>query len=619
MSTRTILLAGSSAVALFLAYQTINAVGSHVPIDERLWVPPTVSAGLDDGASWMLAGHSGAKVTPQQAFELTGRGTASGSTVPVDETIDLSALAVFAATGDTAGLNAEVARIRTIQPDFVVPDDIADGARAGEERAFWGLVAGGEFAKARAAVSQRSARSAYRPSGSLMREIAVGEVAQNIRAAAEASEYGKVVALAEQEERVLTCSQLQAVWDVAYALAKTDASEKSEELYGFALANCADQGARSATLQKAADSLGPAAGARLTDMATDIDPDAALDGHRAILAAWLNTGARHHDGADELTSLKCGVDRLGAAIEVQHLQDDLTVEVERSARVLRALADEQAAYEQLGWYYVRTARALEAVGWFRRALADGGSDGAVEGLVMVLRRTGQRAEARDVALAESARSERIACIYVDLASEDLASGEMTDIGELARLTTELRSPNAAATLGWHHEKEGQMATARDWFDRSVEWGATESGVMGLAVTQHELGNARAVEQLAKSHRYAAVREFARDVKRGVPLPPSKPVPVVQSAPAITDVLLQDAIAAYDRAEYDVAIAMLERRRMQVCEARDVTMLRGWALHNAGRSEDAHTLFRALHKAEPTEATRSAIYHTRRTARVRRWL
>ena len=619
MSSRKILLAGSSAVALFMAYQTINAVGSHVPIDERLWVPPTVSAGLDDSASWTLAAHNGAKVTPQQAFDLTGRGLASGSTVPVNETVDLSALAVFAATGDNAGLNAEVARIRAIQPDFVVPDDIADRARGDEESAIWDLVSAGEFAKAREAVSQRSATSGYRPSGSLMREIAVGEAAQNIRAAAELGEYGKVVALAEQEERVLTCTRLQAVWDVADALAKTDAPEKSEELYGFALANCAGEGARSATLQKGADSLGPTAGARLTNAASEIDPDAALDGHRAIVAAWLNGSERHNNVAEEHTSLKCGVDRLGAAIAAQRQQDDLTVEVERSARVLGALAGETSAYEQLGWYYLRTARVPEAGEWFRRALADGGSDGAVEGLVMVLRRTDQRSEARKVALAESGRSDRIACLYVDLASEDLASGEMTDIGELARLTTELRSPNAAATLGWHHEKEGQMAAARDWFERSVEWGATESGVMGLAVTQHQLGNARAVEQLAKAHRYAAVREFARDVKRGVPLPPSKPVPVVQPAPAITDVLLQDAIAAYDRAEYDVAIAMLERRRMQVGEARDVTMLRGWALHNAGRSADAHKLFRELHKAEPTEATRSAIYHTRRTARVRRWL
>jgi hypothetical protein len=49
-----------------------------------------------------------------------------------------------------------------------------------------------------------------------------------------------------------------------------------------------------------------------------------------------------------------------------------------------------------------------------------------------------------------------------------------------------------------------------------------------------------------------------------------------------DPIMKDAIKSYEAGDYDGAVAKLDARRATKGETRDLSVLRGWALHNSGQ-------------------------------------
>jgi len=99
--------------------------------------------------------------TPQQAPRnaTTTPQTGAGDAVPV---VDESALRYFAARGDTARLQAEIARLRALYPNWTPPADPTAAAPTGDPQleGIWQLYATGRYSEARKAIADRQAAEA---------------------------------------------------------------------------------------------------------------------------------------------------------------------------------------------------------------------------------------------------------------------------------------------------------------------------------------------------------------------------------------------------------------------------------------------------------------------------
>lgn len=408
--------------------------------------------------------------------------------------VDETALRYFAAQGDTRRLEAETARLRALYPDWTPPTDLfGPVTRTDPElERLWQLYADGKYGDVRSAIA---ARQASEPSWVVPPELVArldeGEARRRIVNASDAQQWNTVLRVATETPGVLTCANVDVLWRVAEAFARTNASERAQDIYAYVLGSCTDTGERVATLQKAIQ---------------------LLDEPR--VAALMKLERTGPDGQGEFAPLRDDLvrARMGRAAQDEKLTvpaDDIAT-MERLARAGTTPDDALL----LGWYLYRHNEPARALDWFKIALDRNGGAKAAEGYVLTLMSGGRALEAEPIAYQWRDSSPENRKAYLDVVVSLLAADPppRLDPGILSRfapVVTTDKYVSGAQAIGWYAYNTGQLRTAATWFRTAVDWAPEdEPSAYGLGVTSLRLKDKATLDAIVRRWRDRSERILA---------------------------------------------------------------------------------------------------------------
>ncbi|KQS75543.1 hypothetical protein ASG25_19425 [Rhizobium sp. Leaf384] len=434
---------------------------------------------------------------------------APAAATPAKPSVDEGALRYFARQGDTVRLQAEIARLRTLYPDWEPPaDPLAAPPNADTQlEAMWALYAETRYADVRKAIADRQAREpGWQPPENLLAMLALGEARQRLLNASNLQQYPIVVDVAAEMPQLLVCSEIDILWRLAEAFAKTDRAQRAVDAYTYILSSCTESADRLATVQKAASLLPrPLVEQLLTQEKTDPTGKGEFEPVKDDLARQFVASA----GEDpKLVVPPTYLSRLEHAAETGGKASDALL---------------------LGWYYLRRNATEQAETWFRKARTAEDSATASQGLALTLvaRKTPGEAEAvlypwRDTS--DDTRATYLAAAANLLALDPPVVIEADVLQRIAQEAMRARSADVAQQFGWYARAFEQPQLALQWFSTSLTWAPeTEPSAYGLAITANQLGMARDVARIqrqwaGRSPRIALLGEQQDDVETARRLP-----------------------------------------------------------------------------------------------------
>lgn len=185
---------------------------------------------------------------------------------------DLTALRYYIAIKNWPRVEAEIRRLRVINPTWEPPADLMTG-QAGlslNEQELWDLFGAGRYADARARLAQlQQAHPSYIPSADLLRQLDIAEAQQHLGTASEGAQWQAVIDQARQQPNLLSCARTDTVWRTAEAFARLQQMASAFGLYRSVVGTCSNLKERIATLQKANAFLSPEQMTQLYALARD--------------------------------------------------------------------------------------------------------------------------------------------------------------------------------------------------------------------------------------------------------------------------------------------------------------------------------------------------------------
>ncbi|MBD8687416.1 MULTISPECIES: cellulose synthase [unclassified Rhizobium] len=395
--------------------------------------------------------------------------------------VDESALRYFAAQGDKARLEAEIARLKVLYPDWTPPADPLAVPEQGDAQleTMWQLYANGRYAEARKAIADRQvADPAWQPPSNLTDMLKLAEARQRLVNSSDLKQYNAVVETAATNPQLLTCSEVDVLWRLAEAFVRTDKPERARDAYNYVLSNCDGAAERLATVQKASTLL-PIA--MMDDLLSKEKPSA--------------------DGKLEFDPIKDDLARQFVANAGEN--KDITVPTAYLLRMERLAEGSKLPSDALllGWYNIRRDKAADAEKWFRGARAAEDSAAASQGLALSLIARGDPLEAEDVmyewrSSSEDARKTYLAAAANLLALDPPIALEADVLKRIAEEAVSQKDPATAQEFGWYSRAFKQPQLALQWFSTALGWKADdEASAYGLALTYQELNNAAEVRRL----------------------------------------------------------------------------------------------------------------------------
>ncbi|MER0240139.1 cellulose synthase [Fulvimarina sp. MAC8] len=423
----------------------------------------------------------------------------SQQTESAEQKVDESALRYFAQQGDTQRLEAEIARLRALYPDWEPPDDPLAVPEIGDPDLdrMWSLYSKGRYAEVRQAITDRQEREPdWTPPPDLLERLRVAENRLRLINASDLRQYDTVIRIATETPSLLTCSEVDVLWRVASAFANTDRPDRTLDAYRYILTNCEDPGERLATMQMATQRL-----------------------ERPALDELLALEKPSPEGPGEFDTIRTELARQSLAEAGD--ESDLTVPETDLRRIRQIASDTDNTADQilLGWYYLERDNAAEAERWFRQSREIEITSEASRGLALALLRQNEPSEAELVIRPFADESEDAGEVYVaataNLLSIDPPPIQPTTILRLMVDTVaRLEDVNGARELGWYSYDLSQFATAELWFETTLNWEPDdESAAFGLALTRKQLGDEAGLESVqlewtGRSPRIAAVGSAA---------------------------------------------------------------------------------------------------------------
>ncbi|PTM40043.1 tetratricopeptide repeat protein [Bosea sp. 124] len=438
--------------------------------DLSLGAPSTIQSAMAAGSSTPDAPPATTEIVqaPSTATPVAPLPSAQAGQQPQrPPAVDESALRYFAAQGDTRRLEAELARLRALYPEWKPPADLTSPFPTGdaELERMWKLFSEGKIAEARAAIAQRSTvDTAWRAPDDLVARLDAAEAAQRLVNASNARQWEQVIRLGTETPALLTCANVDALWRVAEAFVNTGKPERARDAYAYVLGNCNTPAERVGTMQKAL--------ATLSDPLTE-----------QLLAQERQT---------EFSSIRDEIARrrIGRAAEDSTLvvsPDDL-----RRVEMLANAATTPDDAILLGFHALRRNDPVKAETWFKTALSRNGGAKAAEGAVLALgaNRKYQEAEALGAQWLEAGAANRKAYLDVAMTLTTQEPPPRLDRAVLDRIAktvgTDRYAPGAAG-LGWYAYNSGQISPAATWFETARNWDrAYEPAAYGLALTRQRL-------------------------------------------------------------------------------------------------------------------------------------
>jgi tetratricopeptide (TPR) repeat protein len=400
---------------------------------------------------------------------------ANGSQPQVDE----SALRYFASQGDTRRVNAEIARLRALYPNWTPPSDLSQlsgGAAAAApdpliER-LWNLYREDRIAEVRAAIAERQTSDPnWKAPEELVAALETVEARRRLTNASDTGQWRTVLQVATEAPSLLTCVNVDVLWRVAEAFARTDQPNRTRDVYTYLLQNCANPGERLATLQKALTLL----------------PEQQV-------AALLQFERKTGESPDDFSSIRDELAR--RRVERASLDSKMTASAEDLAVVERLIqnTNESGPVLILGWYNFHHGNPARALDLFKTALDRNAGAKAAEGYAMSLRALERISEAEAFAYEWRERAPENMKIYLDVATALLSQDppprlEPQVLTRIVPVVTAQRFSDAAQALGWYSYNTQQIRTARDWFRTALNWKADdEASAYGLALTTQRLND-----------------------------------------------------------------------------------------------------------------------------------
>ncbi|WP_337266635.1 cellulose synthase [Oryzifoliimicrobium ureilyticus] len=557
-------------------------------------------------------------VEQQQSQQQQAQATQQPAQQPVpssQQEVDESALRYFASKGDKARLQAEISRLQALYPNWVPPADPLAVPQNGDPQleAMWRLYADGRYAELRKAIAdRRTADPAWAPPADLLERLDIAEARQRLVNASDLKQYETVIGIGASAPSLLTCADLDVLWRVAEAFAKTEREERAADAYSYILKNCSDPQQRLATIQKAAG---------LTSYST--------------MQRLLAFEKKDANGKGEFGSLRDDLARRFVAEANEDTKLQISQDyVQRLETVARAQGQASDAL-LLGWYNYRRQDTAAAEEWFRAARAKQDSAFASQGLSLVLIEEKKPQEAEDVMYKWREDSDEAMATYLAAVANLLAQQPPADLKEdvLARMAAEtVRQKNVAAAqqFGWYSRILNQPQTAAHWFEAALSWKADdEPSAYGLALTRSQLNDQRGLAELqrawaGRSARIETLGETVRPNPNGQPQPNLAPSAGLRNvAPQVAASTLeaprqpsaQQSNATYASEMRSMAVQRGGRQDTAGCTATvDVSTLspsaalsRGWCLMNLNRPMEAVAAFEAALSSQSRQDREDAAY------------
>ncbi|UXT19511.1 cellulose synthase [Agrobacterium tumefaciens] len=453
--------------------------------------------------------------------------------------VDLSALRYFAARGDTQRLQAEIARLRTLYPNWTPPADPLAIPENGDPRldAMWQLYTDGRYAEVRKAIADRQqAEPGWQPPDNLTGMLSLAEARQRLVNASDLKQYATVVDTAANNPGLLTCGEVDVLWRVADAFANTDRMGRARDAYLYILNNCTVASDRLATVQKASALL----------------PAEMMD----ELLAREKPGA---DGQLEFEPVKNDLARQFVAKAGE--KEGVAVPSAYVMRLQRLAETDKLASDALllGWYNIRQKNMTEAEKWFRKAREEEDSASASQGLALALIDRNEPREAEDVMYKWRKASDDALATYLAATANLLALEPPVVLPPevLQRIAAETVARKDAATaqqFGWYSLAFRQTPLALQWFSTALGWKPDdEPSAYGMAVSYHDLRNLaglRGIQQQwgGRSQRIADVGTARMVDQSGQAVAPITAPPVVAqvtSPPVQTNVPQGETAVVYN--------------------------------------------------------------------------
>ncbi|MBH0239233.1 tetratricopeptide repeat protein [Methylobrevis albus] len=554
---------------------------------------------------------------------------ANGGAAPARQ-VDETALRFFARQGDTRRLEAEVARLRALYPDWVPPDDFLSVPAETDPLldAMWQLYAQSRYAELRSAIAERqTSEPAWTPPPDLLDRLAVAEARVRLVNASNLKQFDTVVRLAAEHPSLLTCAEVDVLWRLAEAFAGTERMLRAKDTYLYVLDTCQNPSERLATLQKALPLL-----------------------PRADLDELLARERTSPDGEPEFAAVRDDLARQSVATGSE--QADAVIAPDDVAKVedLARTGDTASDPLLLGWYRLLRGNAREAERWFRLSRDRENSAEASQGLALALVELDRPGEAEAVVYDWRETSDEIRAVYHAaminlLAVEPPVAIEPSVLARIVGEIAETRDPTAGQQLGWYAEAIGQTETAAEWFLTTLYWKPDEErAAYGLAIVRSRLGDEAGVAEVqrlwsGRSERIARLGEpeTERTRRLGAVPPPdgtvaAEPSPSVAVQPRVAETA-RPAVAAVRPAPREeqrpprqvAAEAAAPARRAERpaagrtprgCStgfvapdslAPAAALTRGWCLMELNRPMEAAAAFAAALRGGSEETRRDAAY------------
>ncbi|WP_313613098.1 cellulose synthase [Agrobacterium sp.] len=388
--------------------------------------------------------------------------------------VDESALRYFAAQGDTARLQAEIARLKSLYPNWVPPENPLAVPPVGDPQLenMWKLYSESRYAEVRKAIVDRQqAEPDWQPPANLLDMLNLAEARVKLVNASNLKQYAAVIEIAAANSGLLTCSEVDSLWRVAEAFASTDRDGRARDAYMYVLNNCTQENERLATVQKASALLPPAMIEELlTQEKTKTDGTLEFEPVKNDLARQFIANG----GNDaKLTVPPTYVSRLERVAETDGLASDALL---------------------LGWYYIVRENVTDAEKWFRKAHDKENSASASQGLTLALLARDKPQEAEEIMYEWRDASDDALKTYLAATANLLALEPpvVLDAEVLKRIgeeTVKAKDPATAQEFGWYARAFQQPQLAVQWFTTALDWkNDDEPSAYGLALTNQELGN-----------------------------------------------------------------------------------------------------------------------------------
>ncbi len=391
------------------------------------------------------------------------------------EPVDESALREYARQNRADRVEMETRRLERLHPEWKPPADLWTSRSSGPDEApLWDLYEAGDLGRLREAIAERQSEEiGWQPSDDLMAKIKAKEVRATILDSAARGKWVDVAQLAGDNGLMGGTTDIELLWTVAEALARTGRELEAAAQYKSVLEGRTGAAERVGTILKALATLPMAESEKLIKM-----------------------GQAGTAGRNEFDVIRTDITR--ARISAFLRNDSSTTIAPSDLAAFEESARQSPDPNQaglVGWYAYRLGQFDLALDWFKSSIAHRGDAMIAHGMALTLLKLGLRREAEDVAFTWHEQLTNNAILFIDVLETDLTREvpphiEPARIARYAQVTLKTQSSEGAQGLAWYAYNNCQFETAMEWFQRAVAWFPKQDTVYGYALTLQRLNRHR---------------------------------------------------------------------------------------------------------------------------------